>query len=206
MDAVGGCTSWGTIDVQWISTCCATEIQIFRCDYLAVCDPPFQFISIDNTIGQFLFGTQAWAGFIIVWAVQGTVSITTIQCSLAEVVTVILQMRLYALYHGSKRLLVFMVTLFVAEVGIVLWILISTSIFSNGPSLTSINIFTASGSDLCLRNFCGEHFHYRIILLPRHGTVFRLCQPCICWIHMGPSFRFRGYFGFTFCLGWYRAF
>ncbi|KIM61545.1 hypothetical protein SCLCIDRAFT_877647 [Scleroderma citrinum Foug A] len=40
-------------------------------------------------------------------------------------------MRLYALYHCSKRLLVFMVLFFVAEVGVVLWILISTSLFSN---------------------------------------------------------------------------
>jgi len=73
---------------------------------------------------------------------------TTIQCSLAEVITVILQMRLYALYHGSKILLVFMVTFFVAEVGIVLWILISTSLFNNGPSLAPIEISIVSGFDL----------------------------------------------------------
>ena len=50
-------------------------VPLNRCDYLGVCDPPSQFISINKTIGQFLFGSQPWAGFIIVWAVQGTVSI-----------------------------------------------------------------------------------------------------------------------------------
>ncbi|KAL4076400.1 hypothetical protein J3A83DRAFT_2200375 [Scleroderma citrinum] len=48
---------------------------------------------------QFLFGADAWAGSIIWWAVQ-----------------VILQMRLYALYNCSKKLLVFMVTFFAAEI------------------------------------------------------------------------------------------
>ncbi|KIM58906.1 hypothetical protein SCLCIDRAFT_85946, partial [Scleroderma citrinum Foug A] len=68
------------------------------------------------------------------------------------IITVILQMRLYALYHGSKRLLVFMVTFFVAEVGIMLWIVTSTNLSSDGSSLASIKIFIVSGSDLCRRN------------------------------------------------------
>ncbi|KAL4079511.1 hypothetical protein J3A83DRAFT_4210214 [Scleroderma citrinum] len=58
-------------------------------------------------VGQFLFGAEAWAGFILWWAVQ-----------------VILQMRLYALYHCSKKLLAFIV----AEVAIMLWTLIGTSL------------------------------------------------------------------------------
>ncbi|KIM51575.1 hypothetical protein SCLCIDRAFT_142986 [Scleroderma citrinum Foug A] len=87
-------------------------------DYLVVCDPPLKFISINKTIGQFILGSQDWAGLVIVWTVQ-----------------VILQMRLYALYDGSKRLLVFMVTFFAAEVGIMLWFLISTNLLSNGSIL-----------------------------------------------------------------------
>ncbi|KIM57307.1 hypothetical protein SCLCIDRAFT_1219531 [Scleroderma citrinum Foug A] len=49
--------------------------------------------------GQFLFGADAWAGSVLWWMVQ-----------------VILQLRLYALYGCSKRLLVLMVSFFAAEV------------------------------------------------------------------------------------------
>ncbi|KIM61549.1 hypothetical protein SCLCIDRAFT_876821 [Scleroderma citrinum Foug A] len=57
-------------------------------------------MSVQSTtkVSQSFNEIQSWVEFIIVWAVQ-----------------VILQMRLYALYHCSKRLLVFMVTFFVAE-------------------------------------------------------------------------------------------
>ena len=44
-------------------------------------------------------------------------------------------MRLYALYHCSKRLLVFMVILFAAEVGISLWIMVAMSLINNGLSI-----------------------------------------------------------------------
>ncbi|KIM57308.1 hypothetical protein SCLCIDRAFT_130746, partial [Scleroderma citrinum Foug A] len=70
------------------------------------------------------------------------------------VITVILQMHLYALYHGSKRLLVYMVSFFVAEVGIVLWILISNSLFSNGTSLAF------SLSQLCVSNVTPAYSGY----------------------------------------------
>ena len=45
-------------------------------DYLVVCDPPLKFISINKTIGQFILGSQDWAGLVIVWTVQGTVCIS----------------------------------------------------------------------------------------------------------------------------------
>ncbi|KIM63759.1 hypothetical protein SCLCIDRAFT_116507, partial [Scleroderma citrinum Foug A] len=76
---------------------------------------------------------QPWAGFIIVWAVQ-----------------VILQMRLYALYHGSKRLLVFMVSFFAAEVGIVLWILISSSLLETFAEHIYIIGYYHHDIELCL--------------------------------------------------------
>ncbi|KAL4081342.1 hypothetical protein V8B97DRAFT_1922054 [Scleroderma yunnanense] len=63
-----------------------------------------------------------WAGIIIWWSVQG-----------------ILQMRLYALYHGSKKLLVFMLITFITEVGTVMWILISTNLVNDG-ALTMVHI------------------------------------------------------------------
>ncbi|KAL4076623.1 hypothetical protein V8B97DRAFT_1470310 [Scleroderma yunnanense] len=53
---------------------------------------------------------ERWASFLIWWSVQG-----------------ILQMRLYALYHCSKRLLGFMLVTFMTEVGVSLWILVSNS-------------------------------------------------------------------------------
>ena len=59
----------------------------------------------------------------------------TIQYGLTEVSTVILQMRLYALYNCSKRLLVFMVIFFAAEVGISLWIMVAMSLINNGSSV-----------------------------------------------------------------------
>jgi len=44
----------------WLSSCMWSSLEIF---------------SVNKIIGQFVFGSQAWAGFIIVWAVQGIVSI-----------------------------------------------------------------------------------------------------------------------------------
>jgi len=82
-----------------------------------------------------MFGIEFWASFIIVWTVQGKGLNTSIQHGLAEVSTVILQMRLYALYHRSTRLLVFMVIFFAAEVGISLWIMVAMSLINNGSSI-----------------------------------------------------------------------
>ncbi|KAL4081393.1 hypothetical protein V8B97DRAFT_18569 [Scleroderma yunnanense] len=48
---------------------------------------------------------------------------------------VILQMRLYALYNCSKRLLIFLIVTFVAEIGTVMWILISSNLLMRGISL-----------------------------------------------------------------------
>ncbi|KAL4081347.1 hypothetical protein V8B97DRAFT_13449 [Scleroderma yunnanense] len=44
----------------------------------------------------------------------------------------ILQMRLYALYHCSKKFLVVMIVLFAAEVAPIMWILISDNLLSRG--------------------------------------------------------------------------
>ena len=48
--------------------------------------------------------------------------------------SVMLQLRLYALYGSSKKLLIFMVTLFAAEVGIMLWVMIATTLEDQGQS------------------------------------------------------------------------
>ena len=44
-------------------------------------------------------------------------------------------MRLYSLYHCSKRLLVFMAIFFAAEVGVSLWIIVAMSVVNHGPSI-----------------------------------------------------------------------
>ena len=122
-----------------------------RCDYLAVRDPHLQFITIQQIHRPIRHQNSRLGGFYYRVGSTGHDFDVIIQCSLAEVITVILQMRLYALYYRSKRLLVFMVTLSVAEVGIVLWILISNNLFVDGVSLVFIESFTVSGSDLCHR-------------------------------------------------------
>ncbi|KIM62488.1 hypothetical protein SCLCIDRAFT_119484 [Scleroderma citrinum Foug A] len=70
-----------------------------------------------------MFGIEIWASFIIVWTVQ-----------------VILQMRLYSLYHCSKRLLVFMAIFFAAEVGVSLWIIVAMSVVNHGHNHNDINM------------------------------------------------------------------
>ncbi|KIM57306.1 hypothetical protein SCLCIDRAFT_1139539 [Scleroderma citrinum Foug A] len=77
---------------------------------------------------------NAWAGSIIWWMVQ-----------------MILQLRLYALYGRSKKLLVLMVTLFAAEVGPMLWILVGTSLGSSGTFAEHIYItgYYYSDVELC---------------------------------------------------------
>ena len=131
--------------------CGATELQMSRCDYLAVRDPHLQFITIQQIHRPIRHQNSRLGGFYYRVGSTGHDFDVIIQCSLAEVITVILQMRLYALYYRSKRLLVFMVTLSVAEVGIVLWILISNNLFVDGVSLVFIESSTVSGSDLCHR-------------------------------------------------------
>jgi len=55
-------------------------------------------------------------------------------------VTGILQMRVYALYRCSKKLLVFMMIGFVGEVGSTIWVLISRIPSSLGTLLTSLRL------------------------------------------------------------------
>ncbi|KAL4062743.1 hypothetical protein V8B97DRAFT_1742578 [Scleroderma yunnanense] len=62
---------------------------------------------------------EPWSGSVIWWSVQ-----------------VILQMWLYALYQCSKKLLVFMIVAFVAEVGPMMWILISRNLVSQEISIS----------------------------------------------------------------------
>ncbi|KAL4076363.1 hypothetical protein J3A83DRAFT_2184930 [Scleroderma citrinum] len=76
---------------------------------------------------------QPWAGSIIWWTVQ-----------------VILQMRLYALYNCSKRLLIFLIVTFVAEIGTVMWILISSNLLMRGTIVMYHITFGMYGeTDLC---------------------------------------------------------
>ena len=96
-------------------------------------------------------------------------------------------MRLYALYHGSKRLLVYMVTFFVAEVGSVLWILISNSLFSNGTSLA----FSLSQ----VLTFAAETFTENIYVTGYYYHDIKLCVSNVTPAYSGylwvPSFTFE---------------
>ncbi|KAL4076405.1 hypothetical protein V8B97DRAFT_10115 [Scleroderma yunnanense] len=76
---------------------------------------------------------EPWAGCIIWWSVQG-----------------ILQMRLYALYHRSKKLLVFMILVYAAEVGSIMWILISSNLLSRGSTILNHISFAGYAET----NFC----------------------------------------------------
>ncbi|KAL4081433.1 hypothetical protein V8B97DRAFT_1922843 [Scleroderma yunnanense] len=76
---------------------------------------------------------EPWAGSVIWWAVQG-----------------ILQMRLYALYHGSKKVLIFMTVAFVAEIGATMWILISENLVDSGTAFAVDISFGGYGKiDIC---------------------------------------------------------
>ncbi|KAL4076399.1 hypothetical protein J3A83DRAFT_4187016 [Scleroderma citrinum] len=52
------------------------------------------------------------------------------------------KMRLYALYHCSKKLLIFMVSFFLAEISVMMWILIATNLLSGQ---TIVEIFSFPG-------------------------------------------------------------
>ncbi|KAL4081344.1 hypothetical protein V8B97DRAFT_10438 [Scleroderma yunnanense] len=59
-------------------------------------------------------------------------------------------MRLYALYHGSKKLLVFMIVAFIAEIGSIAWILISENLANYGTiSIDHISYFGYGEIDVC---------------------------------------------------------
>ena len=65
----------------------------------------------------------------------------SVQHVLPNVIPVVLQLRLYALYCSSKKLLVFMLTLFATEIGVMLWRLIGASLLSNGSLPISVENF-----------------------------------------------------------------
>ncbi|KAL4081351.1 hypothetical protein V8B97DRAFT_1862995 [Scleroderma yunnanense] len=86
--------------------------------------------SIDEVLGNVSLGFESWVGCVLWWAVQG-----------------ILQMRLYALYHCSKKLLIFMVSFFLAEIGVMMWILIATNLLS-GRQLSNFRTTYLCASDV----------------------------------------------------------
>ena len=94
----------------------------------------FCHFSIDGLTGHFTFNFQTWAGCIIWWAVQSRVTMPSAYRCFTNAMSVMLQLRLYALYGSSKKLLIFMVTLFAAEVGIMLWVMIATTLEDQGQS------------------------------------------------------------------------
>ena len=71
----------------------------------------------------------------------------------ANTVPVILQLRLYALFDCSKKLLVFMMTVFATEVGVVMWILVAIDLLDYG-SFFDIITFSLSPTifDIYYRN------------------------------------------------------
>lgn len=77
-------------------------------------------------------GLQSWGGCVVWWAVQG-----------------ILQMRLYALYHCSKKLLVFMTLFYLAEIGVMMWILIASNLLSGQTIVETISFPGQRTTDLC---------------------------------------------------------
>ena len=118
-----------------------------------------------------------------------------------KVIPVILQMRLYALYGCSKKLLVFMAVLFAAEVGTMLWILIATNLLGYSSSIDRTSL---ADSDLRCRSICRSIFPYRT-LLQSCNIVCCLCRPCVR-VPMGSFACFRRGFGCTCSLGWDPAF
>jgi len=78
---------------------------------------------------------------------------------LPKLVTGILQMRLYALYCCSRKLLVFMVMGFVGEVGTIVWMLLSHILSNDGTLLACIENSSTTNSDCCSReNICVPDF------------------------------------------------
>ncbi|KAL4073667.1 hypothetical protein V8B97DRAFT_1935335 [Scleroderma yunnanense] len=90
---------------------------------------------------------ETWAGAVIWWSVQGNVT----PLIAGNIVAVILQMRLFALDDCSRKLLVFMVVTFVAEVGTMMWILIEKDLLSiGGTAVLHIWLLGYGESDLCV--------------------------------------------------------
>ncbi|KIM61538.1 hypothetical protein SCLCIDRAFT_121892, partial [Scleroderma citrinum Foug A] len=75
------------------------------------------------------------------------------------IITVVLQTRLYALYHSSKKLLVFMVSFFAAEVGIMV-ALLTTALWNWAIDCTSSPV---PGDELCVAYAISA---YRYIWVP----------------------------------------
>ena len=121
---------------------------------------------------------------------------------LLKLVTGILQTRLYVLYHCSKKLLVFMVILFVGEIGCIMWMLISTNLLSPGILLAFIETSSTTNSDRYGRDsICAPDF------IPGIWG-----DRCVCWwsvyvvrVHLDPLSGFRGYVMSTCYLCWYQT-
>ncbi|KIM57322.1 hypothetical protein SCLCIDRAFT_1140057 [Scleroderma citrinum Foug A] len=114
-----------------------------------------------QSVSSFAVNLSPWAGSVIWWSVQG-----------------ILQMRIYALYHCSKKLLVFMVIVFVGEVGTTVWMLISSNLSSHDT--TSLLLISFPGyreTDLCLGAVSGV---FAYIWVPRFVFESMLCLLAIC--------------------------
>ena len=114
----------------------------------------------------------------------------------------ILQMRVYALYHCSKKLLVFMVIGFVGEVGTMVWMLISSDLSSRGTLLAFFETSSTTNSDRCGRdNILAPDF------IPGIWGDWSMFW-CSVWgvhVHLGPLSHFRGYVVFTCYLCWYQT-
>ena len=88
-------------------------------------------------------------------------------------------MRLYALYNCSKKLLIFMMTFYLGEVGIMMWILIASNILS-GRELSDTSFI--SDLDPFVRNYCGDHFVPR----SKNDPAVRQSRDQCVLIYLGP--------------------
>ena len=91
-------------------------------------------------------------------------------------VPVILQLRLYALYGCSKKLLVFMIPLFAAEVGVMVWMSVGTDLLNYSSSLTSSR-FSLSQTLISTTGSFSEHisvtgyYHHDVEVCYSYTTV-----------------------------------
>ena len=92
-------------------------------------------LSNNIVIGQFNTVFEDWSGCIIWWMVQGKAIIPP--STARQFFPGILQLRLYALCNCSKKLLVFMVALFAAEIGVMMWMLVGRDLLIYSLFLTS---------------------------------------------------------------------
>jgi len=118
---------------------------------------------------------------------------------LSKWVTGILQMRLYALYRCSKKLLVFMMIGFAGEAGSTTWMVISTNLSSCGTLLAFIETLSMIHSDCCGK----VNIRVPDFIPGRSGD--RSMYGCSLWsvrVASGSLSRFRGYVMFTCYLCW----